>query len=33
VLIAERFRVVNGLITEIEAIFHPQPQSVASEKG
>ena len=25
VLIAERFRVVDGLITEIEAIFHPQP--------
>ena len=24
VLIAERFRVVDGLITEIEAIFHPQ---------
>ncbi len=30
VLIAERFRVVDGLITEIEAIFHPQP---ASGKG
>ncbi len=25
VLIAERFRVVDGFITEIEAIFHPQP--------
>jgi hypothetical protein len=25
VLIAERFRVVDGLITEIEAIFHAQP--------
>ncbi len=25
VLIAERFRVVDGLITEIEAIFHGQP--------
>ena len=25
VLIAERFRVVAGLISEIEAIFHPQP--------
>ena len=25
VLIAERFRVVNGLITEIEALFHAQP--------
>ena len=25
VLIAERFRVVDGLITEIEALFHPQP--------
>ena len=25
VLIAERFRVVDGLVTEIEAIFHPQP--------
>ena len=25
VLIAERFRVVDGLITEIEAIFFPQP--------
>ncbi len=25
VLIAERFRVVDGLITEIEAIFHMQP--------
>lgn len=24
VLIAERFRVVDGLITEIEAVFHPQ---------
>jgi len=27
VLIAERFRVADGLITEIEAIFHPQPAS------
>ena len=25
VLISERFRVVDGLITEIEAIFHGQP--------
>ncbi len=25
VLIAERFRVVDGLITEIEALFHAQP--------
>ena len=25
VLIAERFRVVEGLITEIEAVFYPQP--------
>ena len=25
VLIAERFRVADGLITEIEAIFHAQP--------
>ena len=25
VLIAERFRVVDGLITEIEAVFHMQP--------
>jgi hypothetical protein len=25
VLIVERFRVVDGLITEIEAIFHAQP--------
>ena len=25
VLIAERFRVVEGLITEIDAIFHAQP--------
>ncbi len=25
VLIAERFRVVDGLVTEIEAIFHAQP--------
>lgn len=25
VLIAERFRVVDGLVSEIEAIFHPQP--------
>ncbi len=25
VLIAERFRVVDGLVTEIEAIFYPQP--------
>jgi len=24
VLIAERFRVVDGQITEIEALFHPQ---------
>jgi hypothetical protein len=24
VLIAERFRVVDGLITEIEALFHAQ---------
>ena len=27
VLIAERFRVVDGLITEIEAIFHAQAQT------
>jgi len=27
VLIAERFRVVEGLITEIEAVFYPQPAS------
>ncbi len=27
VLIAERFRVVDGFITEIEAIFHAQPAS------
>ena len=29
VLIAERFRVVDGLITEIEAIFYPQPSTQA----
>ena len=32
VLIAERFRVVDGLNTEIEAIFHPQA-GPASESG
>ena len=30
VLIAERFRVVDGLITEIEALFHAQPATDAA---
>ncbi|MEE2702641.1 MAG: hypothetical protein VX614_01330 [Myxococcota bacterium] len=31
VLIAERFRVVDGLITEIEALFHAQPATSSED--
>ncbi len=33
VLIAERFRVVDGQITEIEALFHAQPAQAESSTG
>ncbi len=33
VLIAERFRVVDGLITEIEALFHAQSAQAESSTG